>query len=117
MSALDGNNAEHPPNVFVPLPEDRDRWVGVENDLKDANAQLAARKADARPDFDAWLAKATIEPAREIDSTLVLHLPLTESSGPLRGLHASAPRSAWLPSSARGRSIWVIWATSRVKTA
>ena len=23
MSALDGNNAEHPPNVFVPLIEDR----------------------------------------------------------------------------------------------
>ena len=23
MTSLDGNNAEHPPNVFVPLPEDR----------------------------------------------------------------------------------------------
>ncbi|MCW1915555.1 DUF1553 domain-containing protein [Luteolibacter sp. GHJ8] len=92
MSALDGNNAEHPPNIFVPLPEDRERWVGVANELNEANGQLAARKEGARADFDAWLAKATIEPTREIDSTLVLHLPLTETAGPIRGLVDGQPR-------------------------
>ncbi len=86
MSALDGNNAEHPPNVFVPLPEDRPRWTSVATEIGEADKQIAERKLAARPDFDAWLANATIEPAREIDSTLALHLPLTESEGPLRGL-------------------------------
>jgi hypothetical protein len=86
MSALDGNNAEHPPNVFVPLPEDRPRWTCVATEIADADQQIAARKAAARGDFDTWLANATIEPTREIDSTLALHLPLTESEGPLRGL-------------------------------
>ena len=86
MSALDGNNAEHPPNVFVPLLEDRQRWGSVASEIAETDKQLLARKAAARPDFDAWLANATIEPTREIDSTLALHLPLTESEGPLRGL-------------------------------
>jgi hypothetical protein len=86
MSALDGNNAEHPPNVFVPLPEDRPRWASVASEIAEAEKQIAARRESARPDFESWLANATIEPTREIDSTLALHLPLTESEGPLRGL-------------------------------
>jgi hypothetical protein len=86
MSALDGNNAEHPPNVFVPLQEDRERWVSVAAEIAGANQQIAARNAAAKPDFDAWVANANIAPAREADPTLVLHLPLTEAEGPLRGL-------------------------------
>ena len=86
MSALDGNNAEHPPNVFVPLPEDRERWTSVAQEIGAANQQLAARKESAKQDFSAWVNNAEIAPAREIDSTLVLHLPLTEPEGPLRGL-------------------------------
>ncbi|WP_052573108.1 DUF1553 domain-containing protein [Haloferula sp. BvORR071] len=85
MSALDGNNAEHPPNVFVPLQDDRERWAAVAGEIDGTEKQIAARKESARSDFDAWLAKAAIEPAKEADSTLVLHLPLTEAEGPLRG--------------------------------
>jgi hypothetical protein len=86
MSSLDGNNAEHPPNVFVPLMEDRARWTSVAGDLAATEKLVADRATAARPEFDAWLANASIAPAPEIDSTLVLHLPLTESEGPLRGL-------------------------------
>jgi len=86
MSALDGNNAEHPPNVFVPLVEDRERWGTLAGDLSGTEKALADRKGSARPEFDAWLANATIAPPKDVDSTLVLHLPLTESEGPLRGL-------------------------------
>jgi len=86
MSALDGNNAEHPPNVFVPLLEDRGRWTAVGTEIAATDGLIAARTAAARPDFEAWMAKATIEPTKDIDSTLVLHLPLTEAEGPLRGM-------------------------------
>ena len=92
MSALDGNNAEHPPNVFVPLLEDRERWGTLAVEIGDTNKQLAERAKAARPEFDAWLANATIAPTREIDSTLAIRLPLNESDGPLRGLVDGQPR-------------------------
>ena len=92
MSSLDGNNAEHPPNVFVPLVDDRDRWTSVAADISGTEKQIADRASAARPEFDAWLASATIAPAPEIDSTLAIHLPLTESEGPLRGVVDGEPR-------------------------
>ena len=92
MSALDGNHAEHPPNVFVPLMEDRARWGELASEIDQLGKRLEERKSQARPEFDAWLANATIAPAREIDSTLALHLPLAEPGGPLRGIADGAPR-------------------------
>ncbi len=92
MSSLDGNNAEHPPNVFVPLREDRDLWASLATDLSGAEKQLADRKKSAGPAFETWLTNATIGPSREIDSTLALHLPLTEEDGPLRGFVDGKPR-------------------------
>jgi hypothetical protein len=92
MSALDGNKAEHPPNVFVPLMEDRQRWGALASGISDLEKQLTARGGAARPEFATWLAAAAIEPAREIDSTLAIHLPLNEADGPLRGLVDGKPR-------------------------
>ena len=92
MSALDGNNAEHPPNVFVPLLEDRERWGALAVEIGESNKLLAARAKAARPEFDAWLANVTIAPTREIDSTLAILLPLNEADGPLRGLVDGQPR-------------------------
>ncbi len=85
MAALDGNNAEHPPNVFVPLLADRERWGVLTSEVEASQKKLAERAAAARPDFDAWLANASISASREIDSTLAIHLPFTESEGPLQG--------------------------------
>ncbi|MEO5915659.1 MAG: DUF1553 domain-containing protein [Luteolibacter sp.] len=92
MSALDGNNAEHPPNVFVPLMEDRQRWGTLAAEIDETSRQMAARAKAARPDFDVWLASATIAPTRDIDSSLAVHLPLSESEGPLHGLVDGQPR-------------------------
>ncbi len=92
MSAMDGNNAEHAPAIFVPLPPDRDRWTGLSADLGSTENQLAARRESARPDFESWMATAVIEAPRDIDSTLSLHLPLVESDGPLRGIVDGEPR-------------------------
>ncbi len=85
MSALDGNNAAHPPNVFVPLSEDRQRWDALAGEIPAAEKALAARATEARPEFDAWLAKATIAPPASSNDGLAIHLPMTEGEGPLRG--------------------------------
>lgn len=86
MSALDQNNAEHPPNIFVPRRADREDWLSLESEINEARGAIAVRKIDAAEDFAAWLPTAKIEHAREIDSSLHLHLPFSESEGPLRGV-------------------------------
>ncbi|MCX8497513.1 MAG: DUF1553 domain-containing protein, partial [Akkermansiaceae bacterium] len=85
MSSLDGNNAEHPPNVFVPLMEDRERWTALANEIGSVEKQVKVRAGAAQGDFDHWLVSASIAPTRDIDSTLSIHLPMTEADGPLRG--------------------------------
>lgn len=93
MSALDGNKEDHPPNVFVPLREERERWKDLAAEISGMEKQMTARAEAARPEFDAWLlAQAVIEPSRDIDSTLAIHLPLTEEDGPLRGFVDGKPR-------------------------
>jgi hypothetical protein len=92
MTALDGNRADHPPNVFVPLAPDRERWSTLNTEIAEVEKLLAGREKSSRPDFDAWLANASIAPDRSIDSTLHLHLPLAESEGPLRGFVDGQPR-------------------------
>jgi hypothetical protein len=92
MSAMDGNIAEHKPLVEVPLLEDRDRWLALGEDVKAVEAQLAARRKEARADFDKWLATTPTVAARSTDPALALHLPLGEDSGPLRGSVAGQPR-------------------------
>ncbi len=86
MTALDGNKEDHPPNVFVPALEDRDRWTSLAGEISTLTKQLESRAVAARPEFETWLKTAVIAPTRDIDSTLSIHLPLTESEGPLHGL-------------------------------
>ncbi len=99
MSAMDGNNAEHAPAIFVPIPEDRGQWAEVSDSLTAVEAELEARKSAAVADFEAWLVTGAIAAPREIDSTLAVHLPLTESDGPLRGTVGGQPREWEGPSS------------------
>ena len=92
MTALDGNKEDHPPNVFVPALEDRERWTAVTAEISSIGKQTEVRTAAARPDFENWLKTATIAPTRDIDSTLAIHLPLTETEGPVHGLIDGQPR-------------------------
>ncbi len=85
MTALDNNNAKHPPNVFVPLLPDRERWTALLAEISNVEKRLVEREKSSHLDFETWLVNASITPERKIDSTLHLHLPLTESDGPLRG--------------------------------
>jgi hypothetical protein len=90
MSALDGNNAQHPPSIFV--PPDREKLAQLQGSLKDADARLAARRPAADGDFKAWLAAVGQAAPAETDSTLAIHLPLTESDGPIKGTVDGQPQ-------------------------
>ncbi|MBC8127895.1 MAG: DUF1549 domain-containing protein, partial [Gloeobacteraceae cyanobacterium ES-bin-144] len=84
MTALDGNFADHPPAIFVPLVEDRAEWAKITQSIDDACVRLAARATAARPEFEKWLTTAKISSlAPVVDSSLALHLPLTAKDGPI----------------------------------
>ncbi len=78
--AMDGNIRDTPPMVIVPADQDRTAWEGLPAQLSQAQQRIDARRAEARSDFDGWLAKAT--PAQlkaKVDNAeLVLHAPLGE---------------------------------------
>lgn len=92
MSAMDRNNAEHPPTVFVPIPEDREKWAQVQDSLKNVDGRIAARRKAADADYKAWLAAAGRAETQETDSTLAIHLPLTESEGNIKGTVDGLPQ-------------------------
>jgi len=76
MSALDRNNAEHPPNIFVPLPEDRTRDKELAAQLATAQKALNERRKSASSEFREWSRSAIIDVSNDIDSSLDVHLPL-----------------------------------------
>ncbi len=83
QNAMDGNVKDTPPIIVVPQPEDRARWEALGGEI-DAARQLAeARKQEAKPAFETWLAAATPEsigtaiPTKE----LAVYAKLSEGKG------------------------------------
>jgi len=85
MSALDRNNANHPPSIFAPVPEDRDEWAALQEKIGGAEKRIANRKNEAKGDFESWLANYSSGDVKETDSTLAIHLPMTAKEGKLTG--------------------------------
>ena len=85
MRALDGNSAEHPPNVFVPSAKDRPRWDQLPAEIAGTEGQLAARKTAAHGDFEKWLPTITVEFKADAETALEIAIPLTESEGSIHG--------------------------------
>ncbi|MFN6111027.1 MAG: DUF1553 domain-containing protein [Planctomycetota bacterium] len=56
QDAMDGNIKDTPPNIFVPLKADRDRWQALKTELAALDQQHAGLRESAKPEFDAWLA-------------------------------------------------------------
>jgi len=92
MSSLDGNNAEHPPNIFVPAAENRVRWGQLPGEIASLEKELDARKVAARADFEKWLPTATIEVKPDAEPALEIAIPLTEADGPIHGTVSGQPR-------------------------
>ncbi|HVX64692.1 MAG TPA: DUF1553 domain-containing protein [Pirellulales bacterium] len=83
QNAMDGNIKDTPPTVFVPRPEDRQRWAASSTELAEVKKQLDERRQAARSDFDRWLADATPDAlnGRIPNDGLRLHASLSEGSG------------------------------------
>ncbi|HZN34977.1 MAG TPA: DUF1553 domain-containing protein [Pirellulaceae bacterium] len=56
QAVKDGNIKDTPPVVVVPAAADRQRWDELQAELVEVRFQLEARKRDAQPAFDEWLA-------------------------------------------------------------
>ncbi|HKX60678.1 MAG TPA: DUF1553 domain-containing protein [Verrucomicrobiae bacterium] len=87
LRALDDSRGrDYPPTIFVPSPPDRARWPQLQQFLAGRTNDIKARQAAARPDFDKWLATANPNRwERALRPGLLLHLPLTEMTGPAQG--------------------------------
>lgn len=83
QQAMDGNIKDTPPTVFVPMPDDRQRWESLVGQIAAARQAVNARRQAARADFDKWLTGATSQIiAAGIPSTdLKFHAPLAEGTG------------------------------------
>lgn len=83
QNAMDGNIKDTPPVINVPLAADRPRWDALPAEIASARQQLEARKKDARPAFEDWLSKATVESLAAAIPTkdLSFHAALNEGTG------------------------------------
>jgi len=80
----DGNSKDGVgPFLVVPDAKDRPRWEALPAEIAAATQQRDKRKAEAKAEFDSWLASAQpadIERGMPADG-LVAHLPLNEGKG------------------------------------
>jgi hypothetical protein len=92
MNPLDNNAEDHPPSVFVPIPEDREEWADVRAGIASVEGGIDGRAKEAKADFESWMAGGRRVPVRDEDPSLAIHLPMAESDGPLKGLVDGEPR-------------------------
>ena len=100
ISALDRNDANHPPSIFVPLHEDRDKWTENLAAQRDVAARIKARRDEADADFNQWLTATRQAHAQQDGPAPAIHLPLTETEGHLQGTVNDEPRE-WPSTAAR----------------
>ncbi|QEL20237.1 hypothetical protein PX52LOC_07329 [Limnoglobus roseus] len=83
QNAMDGNVADTPPIVQVPKMEDRPRFLAIAKELADTRTKVDARKKEARPDFDKWVAAVKPEEVagKVSDDKLQVLAKLTEGKG------------------------------------
>jgi hypothetical protein len=105
--AMDGNVHDTPPVVAVPRPDDLPRFLTLDKELPAARAAVEARKAGARPDFDAWITAATPDTVRGLlpQDTPAAELALGEGQGSVTKVRIGGkeidlpltPETTWQP--------------------
>ncbi len=112
QNAMDGNIKDTPPVVVVPQPQDRPRFDALPAEIAVAKQQVEARRQEARPTFDAWLAAANAESIASAIPTkdLALHAPLNEGDGTVTKVSVDGqPRDVTLNPSAK----WIEGSSSK----
>jgi hypothetical protein len=85
-SILDGPNGNNAPTLFVPAREDAASWNKLRQAVAKTTQAIAARNHETEPAFQRWLARTKISVVpRPTRINPVLHLPMTEISGPYLG--------------------------------
>ena len=97
MKALDGNNAEHPPNIFVPPVAERVRYQELESLIASEKSELEKRQKNADQDFTAWASSGVKLQHTNQDQSIVVDLPLNEASGAITGSVKGQPYSNTTP--------------------
>lgn len=89
MSALDGNKADHPPNIFAPLKADRAAHAELLAKMDETRAGMAEREKSARADFLSWLNAGNFDRVEPASKDLHLQLAIVgdgpESTGRVDG--------------------------------
>lgn len=91
MQAMDRNNANHPPVIYVPLPEDRDQYAELNEKIAEFDKALAERSKEAEKNYQKWVESPEIQEPGRMDSTMALHLKFNEDKGPLTGFAGGKP--------------------------
>src|SRR3954468_2311443 len=113
---MDGNIKDTPPIVMVPQRQDFARWEQLQKEVPAAKSFVDSRRKNAKPDFNAWLARAKPEEvAGEMPTTgLELYAPLDDGAAKvrfeLRGQRADKPLPAtaeWRPGRAGTKAAYL----------
>jgi Protein of unknown function (DUF1553)/Protein of unknown function (DUF1549)/Concanavalin A-like lectin/glucanases superfamily/Planctomycete cytochrome C len=80
QKAMDGNVKDTPPVLVLPKAEEQARWEQLQTEIPSSEKAVEQRKKDARPEFDAWLAKPDLEALDERvpKEKLLFHAALDE---------------------------------------
>jgi len=83
QSPKDGNVKDSGPILVVPNAADRPRWSALKGEIAAVSTKRNERLKVAKPEFDAWLTKATPASLEDglPDEGLVAHFPLNEGKG------------------------------------
>ncbi len=112
QGAMDGNIKDTPPILFVPAPEDREKYLAYDANLKVAQAKLDGRKKAARAEFAAWLKEAKPDGFTPPKAGLTFHARFDEGKGKeVASEWKGKPRTDALPTGAT----WVAGPTPDAK--
>lgn len=104
QNAMDGNIKDTPPIITVPLETDKPRFDTIGGEIAAAKQSVEARKDEARPAFNEWLANATPETlaATVPVEAITFHAALNEGSGKsMRAIVDGEPHDVTLNDSAQ----------------
>ena len=104
MSSLDGNNAQHPPLLALPTPEQKSRLSALPGEIAAKQTTIDGRREMARQEFEQWLDRSATTPAEEpAKDSLALHFPLNETARVFHGTSQGKPVS-WTESNNQAKS-------------
>lgn len=74
IPARDGNVKDSPPVIVVPRSEDRSRWEELPELVQKAREAVENRRKTARPTFDEWTAKTSVDELRRLQPSAHIEL-------------------------------------------